>query len=481
MILDDSDGDMVLQRYLTAFAQAYDPHSDYMSASTAEDFDIGMKLSLQGIGALLSSESGAAKVERVIPGSPAARDGRLKDGDRIIAVGQGDGELVDVLHWPLQKTVRLIRGPKGTRVVLKVIPASDITGSVTALIDLIRDEIQLEEQAAKGRVETVVRGGVTNRLGVINLPAFYVDMRARSNGRGSEFRSSTRDIAKILLDLESQGVQGVVLDLRNNGGGSLPEAVEMTGLFLPSGPIVQVKESRGVQVLSDPDPDILYRGPLVVLVSRQSASASEILAGALQDYGRAVLVGDSKTHGKGTVQSLFNLDDREPRLGQVKVTMASFHRVGGGSTQMKGIVPDIVIPSVLDELEIGEEYLPHAFPWSRVGAVTFAPYADLQPLLPELRKRFEERRKADPRFAAQAKVLARVAERQKSTEIPLQLDERLALARAEKGLNELEEKALRDPAEDGAPPEGERSPDLFLDESLRILADLLDLAQASGD
>ncbi len=476
MVLDDSDADFVLQRYFTAFAQAYDPHSEYMTASSSEDFDISMKLSLVGIGALLSSEDGAARIEKIIPGGPAARDGRLKAGDRIIAVAQGSEPPVDVLHWPLYKTVRLIRGEKGTKVVLTVMPVADISGSRTIKIDIVRDEVKLEEQAAKGDVHAIAgQNGVSNTIGVIRLPAFYADIRNRMNGR-SEFRSSTRDVAALVSDMKAKRVAGILIDLRSNGGGSLAEAVEMTGLFLTSGPVVQVREQRGIQVLSDPDPDVLYTGPLVVLVNRHSASASEILAGALQDYGRAVLVGDSKTHGKGTVQSLQNLDERNAKLGQIKVTTHSFYRIAGGSTQLKGVVPDIVIPSVLDVLDVGEEFLPHAMPWTVVNTALYRPVMNLKPLVPDLRRASEARRANDPRFQAQAGIVKRIYEHQETPGISLRLADRMALAREEKGLEEVQREALEGGEEE---PAGEnpakREHDIVLLEAQRVLADLITL------
>ena len=474
MVLEDSDADFVLQRYFTAFTEAYDPHSEYMTASSSEDFDIGMKLSLFGIGALLASEDGAAKVERIIPGGPADRDGHLKAGDKIVAVAQGDGATVDVLHWPLYKTVRLIRGEKGSKVVLTVIPASDISGSRTVKIPIVRDEVKLEEQAAKGEtVQLADEQGVVHKIGVLRLPTFYADLRSRMDGK-NESRSSTRDVAQIVSGMETQGVKGLILDLRNNGGGSLAEAVEMTGLFIPSGPVVQVRESRGVQVLSDPDPDVLYGGPLIVLVNRHSASASEILAGALQDYGRALIVGDSKTHGKGTVQSLQNLDARNPRLGSLKVTTHSFYRVAGGSTQMKGVAPDIVIPSVWDALEIGEEYLPHALNWTVIGMARYRPVSDLTPLIPELRKKSEARRQKDPRFATLRETIRLVRKNQESTEISLNLDDRVALAKEEKGLAKLQDAALAggEDEEDAGAPKKAADSDIILRETERILLDL---------
>lgn len=472
LVLEDSDAEFVMQRYFTSFTMAYDPHSEYMTPSSSEDFEIGMKLSLGGIGALLQSEDGAAKVEKIIPGGPAARDGRLKAGDKIIAVTQENGETTDILHWPLYKAVGVIRGKKGSKVILTVIPAADISGSRTVKIQLVRDEVKLEDQEAKGEVNTVVGPqGRTNVVGVIDLPAFYADMKSRSNG-GGEYKSSTRDIARIIADMNEKRVEGLILDLRNNGGGSLAEAVEMTGLFFPTGPVVQVRESRGVQVLKDPDPDTLYGGPLVVLVNRRSASASEILAAALQDYGRAVIVGDSKTHGKGTVQSWQPLDERNAGLGSIKVTTHSFYRVAGGSTQLKGVVPDIIIPSVLDALEVGEEYLPHAMPWTVISMARYEAFGDLAPLVPYLRQRSEERRAGDPRFKAQKDVIEQVRKRQKLSEISLNLEDRLALAREDKGFDKVQDEVL---GEEGADKPDGKNPekDLVLREAERILADLI--------
>lgn len=474
MVLEDSDAEFVLQRYFTSFAQAYDPHSEYMTPSSSDDFEIGMKLSLGGIGALLQSEDGAAKIEKIIPGGPAARDGRLKPGDKIIGVAQENGETVDILHWPLYKAVGIIRGKKGSKVTLTVIPASDVSGARSTKISLVRDEVKLEDQEAKGEVFSVVGDdGATNQIGVIRLPAFYADMKKRVNG-SSEFKSSTRDVVRLITDMKAGKIGGLVLDLRNNGGGSLAEAVEMTGLFFTSGPVVQVRESRGVQALRDPDPDVLYRGPLVVLVNRRSASASEILAAALQDYGRAVIVGDSKTHGKGTVQSWQPLDERKSVLGSIKVTTHSFYRVAGGSTQMKGVVPDIRIPSVLDVLDVGEEFLPHAIPWTVISMARYSPVRDLGPLIPALKAASEARRARDPRFAAQREVIERITKHQRDVEISLNLNDRIVMAREEKLLDKAQNEALGDPEPDGDEVEVKASDkDLVLRESAKILADMI--------
>jgi carboxyl-terminal processing protease len=474
MVLEDSDAEFVLQRYFTAFAQAYDPHSEYLTPSSSDDFEIGMKLSLGGIGALLQSEDGAAKIEKIIPGGPAARDGRLKPGDKIISVAQDKGESVDILHWPLYKAVGLIRGKKGSKVTLTVIPASDITGARTSKITLVRDDVKLEDQEAKGETLAVVGDdGKTNQVGVIRLPVFYADMKNRT-GSGREFKSSTRDVERLITDMKARGVDGLILDLRNNGGGSLAEAVEMTGLFFTSGPVVQVRESRGVQVLQDPDPEVLYSGPLVVLVNRRSASASEILAAALQDYGRAVIVGDSKTHGKGTVQSWQPLDDRNSALGSIKVTTHSFYRVAGGSTQLKGVVPDIRIPSVLDVLDVGEEFLPHAIPWTVISMARYHPVQDLAKRLPGLKVASEARRAKDPRFMAQRDVIERIKAHQMTAGISLNLKDRITLAREEKVLDKVQDEALGEgESESEATPLGPLEKDLVLKESSRILADML--------
>ncbi|MBP7829059.1 MAG: carboxy terminal-processing peptidase [Kiritimatiellae bacterium] len=465
-VLNDNRAEWPADRYLTAFAQAYDPHTDYMSASQTEDFEIGMQLSLVGIGARLTSEDGAAKIDQLIPGGPAEKDGRLKPNDKIIAVAQGDGEPVSILHWPLSKAVRLIRGEKNTKVVLSVIPASDPAGTTVVKIDLIREEVKLEDQAAKASIQEVAGSdGRTRKLGVITLPDFYADVRP-VRGRGPEPRSSAQDVRRLLEELGTNGVEGLVLDLRNNGGGLLAEAVRMTGLFIERGPVVQVSDGRRSQVMSDSDPEVVYDGPMIVLVNRQTASASEILAGALQDYGRAVIAGDSKTHGKGTVQTLAELKDGQPALGKLKITTASFYRINGGSTQLRGVEPDIVTPSSLDTLEIGEETLPHALPWSQIRTLTYAFATPLREALPALQKKVEERRRNDARYQAYLELLNRLAERQKEPAVSLNFEKRLELARAEKELSrQLREK---DAGKD-------EQADAMLNETLQILSDLISL------
>jgi carboxyl-terminal processing protease len=471
-VLQDSDLDWVLQRYLLAFTMAYDPHSEYMMPTSEEDFDISMRLSLCGIGAVLSPEDGAAKVERLTTGGPAERDGRLKPGDKIIAVAQGDQPAKDVLHLPLNKTVRLIRGDKGTKVILTVVKKNDVTMTKPRKIDLIRDEIKLEEQRAKQELRSEVSGGVTQRFAVVTVPEFYADMKGMQAGK-RDATSVARDVRKMLAGLATQRVDGVVLDLRNNGGGSLDEAVELTGQFIGSGPIVQVRQQQNeAQVLADTDPSVNYGGPLVVLVNRLSASASEILTAALQDYGRALVVGDTKTHGKGTVQTLLPMAFGGEKLGALKLTTASFYRIAGGSTQLRGVAPDIVVPSTLDSMEIGEEFLPHALSWTTVEPSGYARDFALQPLLPALRKMSADRLANDPRFASHRKLLERAAERAANKEVSLNLKARLAEARADREIEKLQQ---QEDEEVTVGKDKKKKNDVVLNETLHILADLIKL------
>jgi carboxyl-terminal processing protease len=476
-VFRDNDAEWVLQRYLSAFAHAYDPHSDYMSPSAVQDFDIEMKLSLVGIGALLRPEDGAAKIVRLIPGGPADRDKRdirLRPGDRIVAVAQGDEPAVDIRHWPLYKAVNIIRGKKGTKVVLTVLPAADPAGMTTRAVDLVRDEVKLEDQAAKLRIEEVKRpDGPTRKLAAISVPAFYANMRVTSKD-SPEYRSAAQDVKDLLAQAAQKGAEGVLLNLRGNGGGSLLEAVLMTGLFIEAGPTVQVQESRGISILPDRDPAVVFSGPLVVLVNRLSASASEILAGALQDYGRAVIVGDSKTHGKGTVQAIRPLG-LDPKLGQAKTTGSVFYRISGGSTQLRGVTPDVVLPSPLDFMEVGEEHLPNPLQWSAVEPAPFARIADLNPAIATLREKSAKRRQADTRFDAYGKWLERVKTLSDSNTLTLRLEERIKLAQMERELAELQ-RTLGTEDDDGEEPNTPTAKlDLVLEEGLRILADLVDL------
>ncbi|MDI6774319.1 MAG: carboxy terminal-processing peptidase [Verrucomicrobiota bacterium] len=478
--LDDADAELVLQRYLSAFAQAYDPHSDYLSPTTAEDFDIEMKLSLVGIGALLRPEDGAARIARVIPGGPAAgdkRDIRLRAGDKIIAVGQDDSPPVDVLHKPLYKTVRLIRGRKGTRVVLVVIPASDPTRR--KVVDLIRDEVKLEEQAAKLKIAPVkTADGKPLRLGVVTVPAFYANMSVRSED-DPDYRSATRDVCLLLEEARSNGVNGILVDLRGNGGGALPEAVAMTGLFIESGPVVLVRERSGVKTVSDRISDLAYDGPLFVLVNRASASASEIFAAALQDYGRAVIVGDSRTHGKGTVQSVIPLGF-DPRLGKIKITSWVYYRLSGVTTQVRGVASDIVIPSPFEYMDdIGEGELPNALKeeWAPIAPARYTALADLKPAVTRARETLRNDETANPRLASYMKLLQKIREMNDIKEWPLNIEERRTLAKMENELAELREKMAPDDEDEPGQPGRSDATDIVLDESLRLMAEFVAMQQ----
>jgi carboxyl-terminal processing protease len=447
IVIQDMDEEAILQRYLSAVAMAYDPHSDYMSPMRKEDFDIDMNLSLCGIGAQLRSEDGTAMIMEVIPGGPADRDKRvvrLAKGDKIIGVGQGEGEIEDIVHLPLNKTVRKIRGGKGTKVVLSVIPAADPSGTTTKIVDLVRDEVKLEEQAATGRVARVtLADGSAQKIGIVRLPTFYGTMDKRPNQAG--YRSATLDVAKQLAAFNGENVSGLILDLRNNGGGSLREAVSLTGLFVRSGPVVQVREARQIVLLPVPnmDPAAAFRKPMLVLINRASASASEIVAGALQDYGRAVVVGDSQSHGKGTVQTVMPLGAE--KFGSMKVTTASFYRISGSSTQRKGVASDIVIPSTLDGMDIGEDKLPGALPWTQVEASLYMPVADVVKFVPQLKERSAQRLAVNARYTRYCTLVRHVQEVREKKDVPLELNARRKLMKAENEIRKLEDEELDPP------------------------------------
>jgi carboxyl-terminal processing protease len=471
LIESNFDSETVLQRYLSAFTRSYDPHSDYLSPRGVEDFDINMSLSLVGIGATLRNEDGAAKIMQLIAGGPAEQDKRLQAGDKIIAVAQGDAEPVSILYWPLSKAVRIIRGEKNTKVVLTVIPADDTTGTRTKTIDLVRDEVKLEAQAAKGDVREITgTNGVPYRIGVLTLPEFYADFEAARNGDDGARRASV-DVRRILNEFATNNLDGVILDLRNNGGGSLTEAIDIAGLFIPVGPVVQVREQHGVSVLPDGDPATVYSGPLVVLVNRLSASASEIVAAALQDYNRAVIVGDSKTHGKGTVQTVYPLSKLTDSLGSLKVTTASFYRISGGSTQLKGVIPDVVLPSLYDALEIGEESLPNALPWSQVRSAYYRPWTgSVKTAIPELQRYSEVRMAENPDFTAFLARRDRIRLRMENPEISLKLSDRIGEISAEKELEDLQDEELATDKNNKADKK-----DPILDETISITAHLANL------
>lgn len=425
--------DQVLEMYLTSLAHVYDPHSDYMGRRQVEDFSIAMNLSLCGIGATLQAEDGYCKIRELVPGGPAARSKLLKPGDRITAVAQNGRDPVDVIDMPLSEAVALIRGAKGTKVNLTLIPADSSDTANRKTITLVRDEVKLEDQEAKARVLDLPTGrGETLRIGVIDLPSFYSDTESH---RGSRKKSATADVAKLIDKLNAENVRGIVLDLRRNGGGSLDEAVGLTGLFIPRGPVVQTRDSEGhIDVEADTDPSVAYDGPLIVLTSRFSASASEIVAGALQDYGRALIVGDSSTFGKGTVQNVMPLANvmrssgmpshEDP--GALKLTIRKFYRPGGASTQLKGVVSDIVLPSLNSEVKVGEAEMFNALPWDTVPPARFRAAGLVKPYLALLRTNSEKRVATDTEFAWLREDIAKFHKQQSDPSISLNEKSRLA-------------------------------------------------------
>src|SRR5436189_420007 len=398
----EQDKDEQMKLFLDALAQTYDPHSEYLSKADMKNFSINMGLSLVGIGAMLRTEDGYAKIESLVPGGPAQVDGRLKVGDRITAVGQATGEFVDVRDMRLDKVVEMIRGKKGSKVRLLVIPTDAADPSKRKNVELVRDEIKLKDQEA--RADIIIKKddeGRPVKLGWITLPSFYADMDHHA-------KSTTKDVMALLKRLKKENIAGLVVDLRRNGGGSLEEVISLTGLFLKSGPIVQTKGANGnIVVSSDPDPGISYNGPLVVLTSRQSASASEIFAAALQDYGRALIVGDKNTFGKGTVQTILEigrftslLGSRSQEDGALKLTIQKFYRVAGGSTQLHGVASDIVLPTLSDLPEFGEGALKNCLPYDEVPKARYTKWSDSNPQLfiDELKRRSETRVQANPEF-----------------------------------------------------------------------------------
>src|SRR5205809_288253 len=423
----EQDKDEQMKLFLDALAQTYDPHSEYLSKADMKNFSINMGLSLVGIGAMLRTEDGYAKIESLVPGGPAQVDGRLKVGDRITAVGQGSADFVDVREMRLDKVVEMIRGKKGTHVRLLVIPSDATDPSRRKNIELVRDEIKLKDQEA--RADIIIRkdeNGDPIKLGWLTLPSFYADMDRHQ-------KSTTRDVLALLKRLKKENIAGLVVDLRRNGGGSLEEALSLTGLFLKSGPIVQTKDYNGsIRISSDPDSGIAYSGPLVVLTSRQSASASEIFAAALQDYGRAVIVGDKNTFGKGTVQTILPigrfaslLGSHSDEDGALKLTIQKFYRVAGGSTQLHGVASDIVLPSLTDLPEFAEGALKNCLPYDEVPKAKYTKWNEPVSLyLDELRRRSSERAQNDPEFHYVMEDMDRLRHRLDDNRISLNEDVR---------------------------------------------------------
>ncbi|MDH1441012.1 carboxy terminal-processing peptidase [Pseudomonas sp. GD03721] len=483
--LKQTRGEDAFQAYINAFATTYDPHTTYLSPDNAENFDINMSLSLEGIGAVLQSDNEYVKVVRLVPAGPAEKSKQIAPADKIVGVAQGNDEMVDVIGWRLDEVVKLIRGPKGSTVRLEVIPASNPPSDQTSkVVTITREAVKLEEQAAKKKVLELKHEGRDYKLGVIELPAFYLDFKAFRAG-DPNYKSTTRDVKRLLDELQAEKVDGVVIDLRNNGGGSLQEATELTSLFIEQGPTVLVRNADGrVDVLADENKGVYYSGPLAVLVNRLSASASEIFAGAMQDYHRALILG-GQTFGKGTVQTIQPLNH-----GELKLTLAKFYRVSGQSTQHQGVIPDITYPDVMDTKDIGESALPAALPWDSIPPAIKPELDPIKPFLSELKARHEQRTAQDPdfvftrdRLTLAKKLMAETTvslneqtRRARQAEVEakqLALENNRRQAKGEEPLKELEkedEDALP-LADDKSTPED----DAYLAESGRILLDYLGL------
>ncbi|GAB3340725.1 carboxy terminal-processing peptidase [Marilutibacter aestuarii] len=500
-------GEDVFQTFLNSYANAIDPHTDYLTPRSADNFNLSMSLSLEGIGAVLQKQDDVVAIREIVAGGPAGKSGKLNPGDRIVAVGQGEsGPMEDVVGWRIDDVVSKIRGNKGSKVRLDVIPVEMGLDSPPSRVVLVRDKVRLEDQAAKSKVITIpaAGGAPAQRVGVIELPGFYQDFEGRRRN-ANDYASATRDVARLLEELQGKDVDGVVLDLRNNGGGSLNEAIELTGLFIDRGPVVQVRESGGrVVVNGDEDSGIAWEGPLAVLINRGSASASEIFAGAIQDYGRGLVIGET-TFGKGTVQNLIDLDrwpaNETPRFGQVKLTIAQFFRVSGGSTQNKGVVPDIAFPASVDATEFGESTYDNALPWTKISAVPHVRYGNFAPLLPKLEALHENRIARDKEFQWWADDVAQYRAESEKTSITLNEAERRAerdREQAKRKARQEERKALglaldplADVTDDGLSANerdivkdaereklAEDRPDPLLRESAAILADAIRLLDA---
>ena len=471
------NANQVFQFFINAYTLSVEPHTSYFSPRSSENFNINMRLSLEGIGAALQTEDEYTVVRRVITGGPAALSKQISVDDRIVGVGNGKKEeIVDVVSWPLDDVVDLIRGPKGTTVRLKILPGSAPTGTPPQIITLVRDKLKLEEQAAKSSVVEVPGEGGTRRTGVIDLPTFYRDSAARAQGQ-SDFRSTTRDVSRLLGELKTTngGVDGVIIDLRGNGGGSLVEATQLTGLFIEDGPVVQIREASGkVEAQNDNDPSVVYDGPMAVLVDRSSASASEIFAAAIQDYGRGVILGEP-TFGKGTVQSVVPLD-RKGKLGQLKITIAQFFRVNGEGTQHRGVVPDVLFPTAMDSDAQGERGLDNALSWAEVAKASFSEWSTGKPDYSQVQSRHESRYQSNDSFSLLIEELDAQREARADREVSLieSVRKEENLARGEN--RDEREQILRrafggaDSQEEGAP----STPDIILNEAANVLLDVMD-------
>lgn len=435
-------GAEAFQAFMNAYTMAIEPHTNYLGPRAAENFDIAMRLSLVGIGAVLTEIDGYATIRELVAGGPAITSGQLKVGDRIVGVGQGaTGPMEDVVGWRLDDTVAVIRGKVASTVRLDVLPADGGPDAAIKTVVLVRNTIAMQDSAAKAKVYSVTTGEGKRLVGVITLPSFYEDVAALQRG-DKDYRSAARDVAKLLADLKAQNVEGVLMDLRNNGGGSLREAVDLSGLFLGKGPVVQTRNAKGdVSVSANTETAIAWSGPLGVLINKASASASEIFAAAVQDYGRGVVMGEP-SFGKGTVQTVARLDqiakNPTPVFGDLKLTIAQFFRVNGGTTQLRGVTPDIRFPPSDDDSPFGESSYGNALPWTRIKAVDYTPVGDLAAQLPRLQAWHESRVRQDPDYQGVLEDIAKAQERRKNNVISLnEAVRRKERAASEKRLAEM--------------------------------------------
>lgn len=478
--------DDVFQSFVNAYTTAIEPHTAYFSPRTSENFDISMRLSLEGIGAVLSGETDYTEVQRVVTGGPADLSDELHAKDRIIAVGQGeDGEMVDVIGWRLDDVVDLIRGPKGSTVRLEVLPKGMGPESHPKTIKLVRNKIKLEQQAVQS--STIDLEESDSHIGVIDVPTFYMDFAAHARG-DKDYRSTTRDVRQLISELQEENIDGLVIDLRGNGGGSLAEALELTGLFIGEGPVVQTKDSSGrIEINDDPDPSLFYKGPLAVLVDRNSASASEIFAGAIQDYRRGIIIGEP-TFGKGTVQNIIDLsrfdDSSDQDLGRLKTTIAQFFRVSGGSNQHRGVIPDIVYPTAHLSQDYGERAFDNALPWDSIRPAKFEPAVAPVEKFDMVREQHEKRIANDERFEALLKRTKFLEQQREDKTVSLNLEtrrnERDQLLEEQEELEEEYHSALNlkldtneQPADEDKQAEDTKKPDILLREAAHILNDLI--------
>lgn len=515
--IDDMKSDDVFQYFINSYLSLVEPHTGYMEPLTSENFEINMKLSLEGIGAVLGNDGEYTSIQTIVKGGPADMEGSLKSGDKVLAVGQDtEGSFEDVVGWGIEDVVQLIRGEKGSTVRLRIIGEDEGPDTLPRVVNIVRDKVKLEQQAAQHKIMKVKDGKHDRKIGVIDLPTFYLDFAGLQSG-DPEYRSTTKDVKKILKKFEAEGVQGIIVDLRNNGGGSLYEAIQLSGLFIDKGPIVQTKLSHGkVDVKRDVNPTIAWKGPMVVMVNKLSASASEIFAAAMQDYGRALIVG-SQTYGKGTVQNVMPLNeyvnDPELELGQLKMTMGQFFRINGGSTQNRGVIPDIEFPASPGLENYGESSYENALPWNSISSSDYTVFDDLSDEITQLKNRYSERTAINFEFDFLKKEIELYQQEKDNITVSLSLDERMRKvqerkerkkerkAKREAMLAALEpnpllgeisllfdstealksedtllaEKVAKEKAAEGDEDEDEEYVDFRLNETARILADLIDL------